>query len=265
MRLATLIVSTLVAANPAPAKRLTPAEREARAFLESFDGLAQPVARVASEAAWRAATDVTAANTGARAGAEKAAAALTGARPLIEKARALLAREKQLQHLTVRQLRKLLLTAAENPGTLPDVVARRLEGEALQSSVLDGFVFCLQPGARPGRPLPAPRDRQPDRRAAADVGEPRRARAGVGGQQGNGPPAEAGPGRLVGAAQPGGQGAGLRLVLRPPGRRLRHDRPRDDGPAATAPWRPPGPLYDGLHCWARHTLAAPLRAAGARG
>ena len=38
MRLATLIVSTLVAASPTPAKRLTPAEKEARAFLESFDG-----------------------------------------------------------------------------------------------------------------------------------------------------------------------------------------------------------------------------------
>ena len=51
--------------------------------------------------------------------------------------------------MTVRQLRKLLLGAAENPGTIPDVVARRIEAEARQSSLLDGFTFCLQPGAGP--------------------------------------------------------------------------------------------------------------------
>ncbi len=255
MRLATVIVSTLVAANPAPAKRLTPAEKEARAFLESFDGLAQPVARVASEAAWRAATDVTAANTGARAGAEKAAAALTGARPLIEKARALLAREKQLQPLTVRQLRKLLLTAAENPGTLPDVVARRLEAEALQSSVLDGFVFCLQPGAGPGarclRPATA---NQIDQLLRTSVNLDERARVWAASKE-VGRPLKPGLENLVGLrnqlARELGHASFFALQVADYGMTVKEMMALLDSTLATT-----APLYDRLHCWARHTLAA---------
>ena len=44
-----------------------------------------------------------------------------------------------------RQLQKLLLGAAESPGTIPDVVAHRVEAEAHQSSILDGYTFCTAP------------------------------------------------------------------------------------------------------------------------
>ena len=62
-------------------------------------------------------------HAGARAGAEKVAAAIAGARFTIERTRALLEEKERLDELTRRQLEKILLTAAENPATLPDVVA----------------------------------------------------------------------------------------------------------------------------------------------
>jgi peptidyl-dipeptidase A len=263
MRLALLVLATLVAApttpgpapKPARPERLTAAEKEARAFLDSFDGVAQPVARVAAEAAWLAATDVTPANTGARAGAEKAAAALTGARPVIEKARALLAREKQLTTLTVRRLRKLLLNAAENPGTLPGLVARRLDAEPLQSSVLDGFTFCLQAGTAPGgrclRPATA---NQLDQLLRTSVNLEERARVWTASKE-VGRPLKAGLENLIGLrnrlARELGHPSFFALQVADYGMTVKEMMALLDATlAATAP------LYDRLHCWARHTLAA---------
>ena len=70
---------------------------------------------------------------------------MIGSTAVIDKTKALLKSEKQLDDVTVRQLRKLLLAAAEEPGTIPEVVARRVELEAKQSGILDGYTFCLQP------------------------------------------------------------------------------------------------------------------------
>ena len=96
--------------------------------------------------------------------------------------------------MTVRQLRKLLLNAAENPGTLPDVVARRLEAEALQSSILDGFAFACSraPGPAPACLRPASAN-QIDQllRTSANLDERARVWAA---SQGGGPAAETGPG-----------------------------------------------------------------------
>ena len=129
-------------------KRLSATEKEARAFLDVVVPLLMPVQTVGAQIEWVAATDVTPEHTGARAGADKALAALAGSKTIIEHARALLAKEKELDPLTARQLRKLLLAAAEAPGTIPDVVARRVDAEAHQAALQDGYTFCLQP--KPG-------------------------------------------------------------------------------------------------------------------
>lgn len=121
-----------------------PAAREAREFLEQVSGLLGPVSTTTALADWAAATDVTPEHVGQREGADKALAALTGAKLVIDRTRALLAKEKQLDDESARQLHKLLLSAAENPGTIPEVVARRVEAEARQSGILDGYTFCLQ-------------------------------------------------------------------------------------------------------------------------
>jgi len=90
---------------------------------------------------------VTAEHTAARTAAEKALAAVSGSKLVIEKTEALLAAKAELEPLTVRQLEKLLLAAADAPATIPDVVAKRIEVEARHSAILDGYTFCLQTGA----------------------------------------------------------------------------------------------------------------------
>src|SRR5208283_1927561 len=136
---------------------LSSVEREARAFLATMTGLLQPLNTVANQAAWTAATEVSPEHTAARASTEKAAAAAIGSKLVIERTGALLAKPSELSDLTLRQLRKLQLAAAENPGTIPEVVSQRIEAEARQSAVLDGYTFCLQPvaGGKCGRPTSA--------------------------------------------------------------------------------------------------------------
>jgi hypothetical protein len=138
-------------------RKLSSVEREARTFLETVTGLLQPLNTVANQAAWSAATDVSPEHSAARAAAEKAAAAVTGSKLVIERTGAFLAKSSELSDLSLRQLRKLQLAAAENPGTIPEVVAQRIDAEARQSAVLDSYTFCLQPsaGGKCGRPTSA--------------------------------------------------------------------------------------------------------------
>ncbi|HVV50267.1 MAG TPA: M2 family metallopeptidase, partial [Polyangia bacterium] len=122
------------------------AEKEAQAFLTQVTSRLAPVAVNANLADWVSLTDVTPEHTGQRTGADKALAALAGSKLIIEKTKALLKNRKQLDELTARQLDKLLLAAAESPGTIPEVVRARVEAEARQSSIMDGFSFCAAPG-----------------------------------------------------------------------------------------------------------------------
>ncbi len=135
-----------LAAGPAkkPVKKPA-AEKDAEAFLGTITSLLRPVAIRATLADWTSITDVTPEHTGQRVGADGALAALSGSPLIIQKAKDLLAQRKQLEPETIHQLEKLLLAAAESPGTIPDVVARRVEAEARQSSILDGYTFCLAP------------------------------------------------------------------------------------------------------------------------
>jgi len=138
--------------GPKASGKTTATEKEARAFLDVVTSLLTPVSTTAAEADWVAATDVTPEHTGLRTGADKAMATLSGATVIVTRAKAYLAKRKELDDVTARQLEKLLLSAAENPGTIPAVVDKRVEAEARQSSILDGYTFCLQPkaGAAPG-------------------------------------------------------------------------------------------------------------------
>ena len=189
------------------------------------DGPLAPVSTSAGLADWAAATDVTPEHVAQRTGADKALAAVSGSTTVIDKTKALLKNEKQLDELTVRQLRKLLLTAAENPGTIPEVVAKRVELETKQSAILDGYTFCLQPkGAGCAKPITA-NDIDDILKKSRDLNERQRIWT-VSKEIGR--PLKPGPDRAGQAAQPGGARAGLQLVLRAEGRRLRHDRRRDD-------------------------------------
>ena len=82
--------------------------------------------------------------------AGKARAAFNGNPAVIREAQALLEHRGELTPVTVLQLERVLLNAAEGPMTNPQLVADRIEAETKQASVLNSFVFKLN-----GKPITA--------------------------------------------------------------------------------------------------------------
>ncbi len=120
------------------------AQQRADHFLTVYDSLYQKMYTVDSEANWVASTDVSDLHTGQRIGADSAYAAFLGSPYIINETRDLLKAKHSLDLLTIRQLDKILYNGAHAPGTIPDIVAKRIEAEAKQSATLDGFEFCLE-------------------------------------------------------------------------------------------------------------------------
>jgi peptidyl-dipeptidase A len=121
----------------------SPVQDRADRFLALANAGYQALYRVNSEAQWLAMTDVTPQHDAALEAAGKAYAAFNGNPLLITEARDLLTHEKELNNLTVRQLKQLLLNAAEGPMTNPDLVAQRVAAETKQASILNSFEFKL--------------------------------------------------------------------------------------------------------------------------
>lgn len=113
-------------------------------FLRSYNELDQRLTAVAGEANWKASTDVSDLHTGERIGADSALAAFRGSPYVIETSRRHLGLKQSLGDLEFRQLDKILLNAAESPGTIPETVAARVAAEAKLGALLDGFTFCLE-------------------------------------------------------------------------------------------------------------------------
>ena len=171
---------------------------------------------------------------------------------MIDKTKALLKNEKQLDDLTVRQLRKLLLAAAENPGTIPEVVARRVELETKQSAILDGYTFCLQPkGASCAKPITA-NDIDDVLKKSRDLNERQRFWT-VSKEIGR--PLKPGLIELVKlrnqVARELGYHSFFALKVADYGMTVDEMMKLLDDTLATTK-----PLYDGLHCWAKNQLAA---------
>src|ERR1041385_8938083 len=124
------------------ATKSTVQERADR-FLNLTNAGYQALYRVNSEAQWLAVTDVTPEHDAAVEATGKAYAAFNGNPAIITEARDLLTHEKELTPLSVRQLKQLLLNAAEGPMTNPDLVAKRVEAETKQASILNSFEFKL--------------------------------------------------------------------------------------------------------------------------
>ncbi len=110
-------------------------------FLKLANTGYQGLSRINQEAQWLAVTDVSEAHDAAAEVAGKAAAAFNGNPALIQEARDLLSHASELNDITVRQLKQLLLNAAEGPMTNPDLVSKRVEAETKQASLLNGFEF----------------------------------------------------------------------------------------------------------------------------
>ena len=241
-----------LALHAKPSKKTTPEEREARAFLDTMTGVLQPLRTVANQAAWTAATDVTAEHTAARAVAEKALASVSGAKLVIERTRALLGQPSALEPLSRRQLHKLLLAAADSPATIPEVVARRIEAESRQSAVLDGYTFCLQasPGGGCARPVSANdiddllrrsrvlKEREHAWTASKEIG--RKLKAGLAELQG----------LRNQVAREMGYSSFFALEVADYGMTVAEMMALMDSTLAAV-----APLFEQLHCFAKHTLA----------
>jgi len=257
---ACLSVATAVAVGaPAIAEggkgKQTPTQKEADAFLATVTGLLSPVSTTAANADWEAATDVTPEHVAQRTGADKTLAALSGSTMVIDKTRALLKNEKQLDDITVRQLRKLLLSAAENPGTIPEVVARRVELESKQSEILDGYTFCLQPkGNSCAKPVTA-NDIDDVLKKSRDLNERQRIWT-VSKEIGR--PLKPGLIELVKlrnqVAREMGYKSFFALKVADYGMSVDEMMKLLDDTLATTK-----PLYDGLHCWVKNELAGRYR------
>src|SRR5438034_8740824 len=125
------------------ASAASPIQERADRFLALANSGYQALYRVNSEAQWLALTDVTPEHDAAAEATGKAYAAFNGNPAIISEARELLTHQKELTELTTRQLKQLLLNAAEGPMTNPDLVAKRVAAETKQASILNGFEFKL--------------------------------------------------------------------------------------------------------------------------
>src|SRR5213594_4514070 len=121
----------------------SPIQERADRFLKLANAGYQALFRVNSEAQWLAVTDVTPEHDAAAEATAKAYAAFNGNAAIINEARELLTHQKELSEITVRQLKQLLLNAAEGPMTNPELVAKRVAAETKQASLMNGFEFKL--------------------------------------------------------------------------------------------------------------------------
>ncbi len=121
----------------------SPLQERADRFLDLANAGYQALYRVQNIALWNAATDVTPAHDAASDTAGEAMAAFTGNPALINEAKALLEHRTELKPLTVLQLDRVILNAAEGPMTNPKLVAERVAAETKQASTLNSFVFHL--------------------------------------------------------------------------------------------------------------------------
>jgi len=133
----------VVLISPAFAETKSPIQERADRFLALTNAAYQAVFRVNSEAQWAAVTDVTPEHDAAAETSGKAFAAFNGNPAIIKEARELLTHQKELSEITVRQLKQLLLNAAEGPMTNPELVAKRVAAETKQASLMNGFEFKL--------------------------------------------------------------------------------------------------------------------------
>jgi peptidyl-dipeptidase A len=143
-------------------------------FLRMYNEEYQRLYTISSEANWRAATDVTDQHTGEKIGAGSALAAFQGSRYVIDNARDFMAASPAPADLEFRQLDKILLNAAESPGTIPEVVRARVAAEARLEALLDSFTFCLEPESKGCRKTVTPNQIDDLLRSSGDLTERRK-------------------------------------------------------------------------------------------
>lgn len=141
-----LLLASCGGSSPPPqtvSSEATPQE-DADAFLAFYTPILLGLYTESARASWVASTDVTEEHTGMRTGADTALSAFTGNAEVIRRARQLLEHESELDDITVRQLREVLDMAASAPMTNPELARARVAAESAQSARLDGWQFCMR-------------------------------------------------------------------------------------------------------------------------
>ncbi len=142
-RLALLALSA-AALLPLHAASSSPLQERADRFLALANAGYQSLITLRESTDWDVSTDVTPAHEAAAETASKAFSAFVGNPALIAEARELLAHRAELTPISVRQLERLLLAAAEAPMTNPVLANARIEAETAQDAALNSFVFTFR-------------------------------------------------------------------------------------------------------------------------
>ncbi|CAN5589097.1 hypothetical protein BH18VER1_BH18VER1_14790 [soil metagenome] len=128
------------APSPSPAAR-SPIQQRADQFLSLTNASYQALYRVNSEAQWKAVTDVSPEHDAAAEATGKAYAAFNGNPAVILEAQELLQHKDELDPLSVRELKQVLLNAGEGPMTNPTLTNNRIASETKQASILGSSVI----------------------------------------------------------------------------------------------------------------------------
>ncbi|HWA24305.1 MAG TPA: M2 family metallopeptidase [Lacunisphaera sp.] len=142
------IAALLALSSALRAADSNPTQERADRFLALVNSSYQAIAYVESEAQWQALTDVSDVNDAKSETAGKARAAFMGNPAVINETKALLLKRHELNDLSVRELERILLIAAESPMTKPELTKARIEAETKQASTLNSFEFKLR-----GKPI----------------------------------------------------------------------------------------------------------------
>lgn len=134
---------------------LPSAENDARQFLAEYNPAYQRLRTASSNAEWLAVTDVSEAHTEGSIAAQKPLNEFVGEKSRLEKTMQFRSQAWRLDPLTNRQLTSAFFKAAQYPGTIPALVAKRTEAEAKQSAAQDGYRFTLKSSGKPDKPTTA--------------------------------------------------------------------------------------------------------------
>ncbi len=122
-------------------------KQEAQVFLEGYNKKYQALYYASGQADWLLQTRMIEGDTTAEAASEQAKkemAAYTGDSVNIKTAKRLLEHPEILDTLQLKQLKKVLYNAADNPQTIKDLVDKRIKAETEQTKKLYSFKYMLE-------------------------------------------------------------------------------------------------------------------------
>jgi len=131
--------------TPTPANHYS--NPEVTAFLEEYNSIFQELLIASNEAEWTLNTRIVEGDNSAKDAvkeANAAFAAFTGSNKNIDSARGFLKERNNLSPIEIRQLELILYTAGANPESAKDIVQRKIDMEAEQTSRLFGFDYRIK-------------------------------------------------------------------------------------------------------------------------